>query len=92
VESVKSSSRVPTVYEPIGLGASVPELTRADRTVPITLATVVPVPDKLTCCGLSVLLSVMDTFARKAPLPVGLKVTLIVQDIPTPTLELHVFV
>jgi hypothetical protein len=38
-----------------------------------------PVPDKATFCGLPAALSVMLTAARRVPMAVGLKVTLIVQ-------------
>jgi hypothetical protein len=51
-----------------------------------------PVPDKLTVCGLAPPLSLMDTPPVTAPVRVGLKVTVIVQDLPAPTLLPQVFV
>jgi hypothetical protein len=45
-----------------------------------------PYPDKLTCCGLSALSSVMVRFPVVVPVLVGLKVMLMVHDIPDPTL------
>jgi hypothetical protein len=47
----------------------------------------VPVPVRLTVCGLPVALSVRVTAALRDPLAVGLKVTLIVQLAPAATLD-----
>jgi len=47
----------------------------------------VPVPDKFTICGLSALLSLMVRVPVKFPVPPGLKVAVIVQDIPAPMLD-----
>ena len=43
---------------------------------------VVPLPLKVTVCGLPLALSVMDTLALRLPLALGVKVTLIVQEAP----------
>jgi hypothetical protein len=48
---------------------------------------VVPVPERLTECGLPVALSEIVTDAMRLPLAEGLKVTLIVQAAPAVTLE-----
>ena len=45
----------------------------------------VPVPERLTDCGLPLALSVMVTEAVRLPLAVGVKVTLIVQLAPAAT-------
>ena len=45
----------------------------------------VPVPEKLTVCGLPLALSVMLTAAVRLPLAAGVKVTLIVQLAPAAT-------
>ena len=44
----------------------------------------VPVPARLTCCGLPPALSVMFKVAERLPLAVGVKVTLNVQLAPAP--------
>ena len=44
-----------------------------------------PVPVRLTVCGLPVALSVIVTAAVRAPLAAGVNVTLIVQFAPAPT-------
>jgi hypothetical protein len=51
-----------------------------------------PVPDKLICCGLSVLLSLIETLALRGPVVVGLKITLMLQVLPAATLVPHGFV
>ena len=48
---------------------------------------VVPVPERLTVCGLPVALSAILTIAARSPDVVGLKVTLIVQLEPAPKLD-----
>jgi hypothetical protein len=50
-----------------------------------------PVPDKLTFCGLSELLSVMERVALNVPKVFGAKVTVMMQDTPAATLEPQVF-
>jgi len=52
----------------------------------------VPLPDKLTVCGLSTLLSLMVRVPLKIPRALGVKVTVIVQDAPAPTLAPQSFV
>jgi len=52
----------------------------------------VPVPDRLTVCGLSTLLSLMVKVPVKLPMAPGVKVTVIVQDTPAPTLAPQSFV
>jgi hypothetical protein len=52
----------------------------------------VPVPVKLTVCGLPLALSVMVTAPVRDPAAVGVKVTLIVQFEPAATLVVQVFV
>ena len=52
----------------------------------------VPVPVRLTVCGLPVALSVRVTAAVRVPLAVGVKVTLIVQLAPAATELPHVLV
>ncbi len=51
-----------------------------------------PVPDKLTCCGLSGLLSAIERAAAWEPRLPGLNVTAIVHEFPAGTLLPHVFV
>ena len=51
---------------------------------------VVPVPERLTVCGLPLALSVMLTEAVRLPLAAGVKVTLIVQLLPPATELPHV--
>ena len=46
----------------------------------------VPVPERLTVCGLPLALSVMLTEAVRLPLAAGVKVTLMVQLVPAATL------
>ena len=53
----------------------------------VTVGTI-PVPVKLTVCGLPLALSVIDRVPPRAPLVVGVKVTLTVQFAPTARLEL----
>lgn len=55
-------------------------------------STTVPVPFKLTFCGLPGALSVIDTAPVRGPICVGLKVTLMMQLAPAAKLEPHVFV
>src|SRR5208337_4077367 len=52
----------------------------------------VPVPERLTVCGLPLALSVMLTEAVRLPLAVGVKVTLMVQLLPAATELPHVLV
>ena len=52
--------------------------------------TAVPVPERLTVCGLPLALSVMLTEAVRLPLAEGVKVTLIVQLLPPATELPHV--
>ena len=54
-------------------------------------STTVPVPFRLTFCGLPGALSVIDTAPVRVPICVGLNVTLIVQLAPAGRLEPHVF-
>lgn len=51
----------------------------------VEVATVWPVPCKVTLCGLPAALSVMVTAPLRVPLSVGVKVTLTVQLAPMPT-------
>ena len=53
---------------------------------------VVPVPERLTVCGLPLALSVMLTEAVRLPLAAGVKVTLMVQLLPAATELPHVLV
>ena len=63
------------------------------RLVAERLTTVaVPVPDRLTACGLPLALSVMLTEAVRLPLAAGVNVTLIVQLLPAATELPHVLV
>ena len=63
------------------------------RLVAERLTTVaVPVPERLTVCGLPLALSVMLTEAVRLPLAEGVNVTLIVQLLPTATELPHVLV
>ena len=52
----------------------------------------VPVPERLTVCGLPLALSVMLTEAVKLPLAAGVNVTLMVQLLPAATELPHVLV
>ena len=54
--------------------------------------TTVPVPIRLTSCGLPGALSVIDSVPVRVPICVGLKVTLIVQLAPAAKLEPQVCV
>ena len=58
----------------------------------IVAPVLVPVPVRLTVCGLPVALSVRVTAAVRVPLATGLKVTLIVQLAPAATELPHVLV
>jgi hypothetical protein len=51
-----------------------------------------PVPETRTFCGLPVALSVTVMFAERAPLVVGVNVTLIVQNAPASTCGVQLFV
>jgi len=51
-----------------------------------------PLPDKRTCCGLPVLLSLMERLALRGPDAVGLNVTVMVQEFPALTLVPQVVV
>ncbi len=51
-----------------------------------------PVPDNCICCGLSVLLSLIETLALREPIFVGLKITPMVHELPVATLVPHGFV
>jgi len=94
--------RVPTLLGPVGPGVStVPKVAKAERTGELSRAFFIctwqdgmsnPVPDKLTCCGLSVLLSVMVRSPAVVPVSVGLKTTEMVQVTPAPTLAPQSFV
>ena len=55
-------------------------------------STTVPVPVRLTVCGLPAALSVIDNVPVRGPLCVGLKVTLMVQFASAARLEPQVFV
>jgi hypothetical protein len=52
----------------------------------------VPVPERLTACGLPVALSVKASDAARLPLAVGVKVTLIAQFAPAATFDPQLFV
>jgi hypothetical protein len=52
----------------------------------------VPVPDKLTVCGLLLALSVKVSVPVRAPVAVGVNATLAVQELPAARLLLHVLV
>jgi hypothetical protein len=52
----------------------------------------IPVPDSGAACGLPAALSVMLTLARRAPVDNGVNVTLMLQLLPAPTDDPHVFV
>jgi hypothetical protein len=56
------------------------------------VAVSVPVPERLTVCGLARALSVMLTEAVRLPLADGVNVTLMVQEAPAATDLPHVFV
>jgi len=72
---------------------AVEELTNAECTAgAFTTCLVTPLPDKLTCCGLSGLLSLMDTLALRPPIALGTNFKVIVHDAPAPTLVPHVLV
>ena len=80
---------MPTGSVPVGSGtANVGALARAARAFsPSPRRLVRPVPDKLTCCGLSVLLSVIERLAVNWPVVLGLKTTEIPQEAAAATLE-----
>jgi len=78
---------------PVGLGTfAVLFVARADRTAAAIRHREHPVPDNVTCCGLSALLSLIETSAANEPTVFGEKVTLMLQDLPAPTLGVQVFV
>lgn len=53
---------------------------------------VIPIPARLTCCGLSVLLSAIDMVADLVPCAAGLNTTEIVHEAAAATLEPQVLV
>ena len=78
---------------PVGLGTvALLVLARSDRTAAWFVRDFTPVPDKLTCCGLSVLLSLMDTSPVKEPRAPGVNVTVTVHEPPAATLVPQLFV
>lgn len=66
------------------------EAVRADRSAAVV--GVLPLPCKLTCCGLSALLSVIASFAAYRLADAGSKLTVIKQEAPVPTVPAQVFV
>lgn len=86
--------RVPTGSEPVGRGTTaIVELERTDLTAETSDARlVIPIPARLTCCGLSVLLSAIDMVADLVPCAAGLNTTEMVQEAAAATLEPHVLV
>jgi hypothetical protein len=69
-----------------------PEVVRADRTAKLVAVVFECLPDKVTFCGLAPPLSLMDTAPLNVPLLGELKVTVITQDFPAPTLEAQLLV
>jgi hypothetical protein len=51
-----------------------------------------PEPDTLTCCGLPALSSLIEISALRDPTAAGLKVTVMTQELPIPTLGIQVCV
>jgi hypothetical protein len=103
VESTKSTTRVPTPLAPVGLGtvavisvarvermeAALPAVPVSDKFMEAAMPTAPP-PDRFTVCGLSALLSLMERVP--VMVPVAPMVTVIVQDVPAPTLAPQSFV
>jgi hypothetical protein len=85
---------VPTGSDPTGTGAAaIIEPESAERTAPTpNPRRVIPVPVTEICCGLSLLLSAIETVALRVPRWIGLKTTLMLQDAAGPTLEPQVSV
>jgi hypothetical protein len=76
---------------PVGLGTvATCEMAKADLTGAVIVLD--PLPDKATCCGLPVLLSLMERLALRRSGTVGLNVTVMVQEFPAPTLAPQVLV
>ncbi len=74
---------VPTFFSVTVLTALLPTVTVPKFRLLVDSSAVVPVPLSGTCCGLPAALSVTFTVALRAPVVVGLNVTLIVQLAPT---------
>lgn len=78
---------------PVGLGTiALLVLASSDRTAAWFVRNLTPVPDKLTCCGLSVLPSLIDTPPVKKARPWGVNVTVSVHEPPAATLVPQLFV
>jgi hypothetical protein len=74
------------------LSAWLAKVSAVGASVAVGVPAAAPVPDSVTDCGLPVALSAMETDALRAPLAVGLKVTLIVQLAEAATLDPQVLV
>ena len=91
--STRSITRVPTLLGPVGPGtAAVLFVARAERTAAAMKQRKHPVPDNVTCWGLSVLLSLIERSAENEPTVFGVKVTLMLQELPVATLGRQLFV
>jgi hypothetical protein len=62
------------------------ELPKVDRKADCRATCLTPIPDKLTCCGLSGLLSLMVKLSVSAARALGVKTTVIAQEFPAATL------
>lgn len=84
-------TRVPTGLEPVGIGALARfVLAKAIRTAATSARDAGSLPDSVTCCGLSTLLSLMDTLAVATVPPANVNV--MVHEAPAATLAAQVFV
>ena len=105
---LKSPALAPVIEMPVTLSTPLPVLVRvtdwAALEVPTALLVkvrlegetltdaAVPVPERLTACGLPLALSEMESDAARLPAEEGVNVTLIVQLAPAATLDPQVFV
>src|SRR5215469_12774730 len=85
-----STSLVPTRTDPLTLGADIiTDFVRADRMAALFMF-LMPLPFRWTSCGFPIALSWIITSPDLGPLLIGVKVTVIVQELPGARLAPHV--
>src|SRR5215469_11992263 len=85
-----STSLVPTWTDPLTLGADIiTDFVRADRMAALFMF-FLPLPVRWTSCGFPIPLSWIITSPDLGPLLIGVKVTVIVQELPGARLAPHV--